>query len=282
VQISLGYGGADAGVSADSGGQVTLTGATVTVPGVGGTEVGLRATGSGSMITATDVAVSVTGSGGDAGVYAANGGSIAATGGSVSVVNGAGGRLQNGGSVTMAGTDVTASSNGGFGFLFNGGGGADTLNYSNGRIAATNASFSVQGSAADISLTNTIATANNNTLLETTSSGGAVFNAQGSTLQGVISTDASSMSTVNLTQGTVWTMTGNSNATLLANDASDIIYTPPTGDPTQLASYKTLTVTNYEGVGGAIQLNTYLGDDSAPSDRLIIDGGAGTGATNLT
>jgi Autochaperone Domain Type 1 len=156
------------------------------------------------------------------------------------------------------------------------------LNYSNGRIAATNASFSVQGSAADISLTNTIATANNNTLLETTSSGGAVFNAQGSTLQGVISTDASSMSTVNLTQGTVWTMTGNSNATLLANDASDIIYTPPTGDPTQLASYKTLTVTNYEGVGGAIQLNTYLGDDSAPSDRLIIDGGAGTGATNLT
>jgi hypothetical protein len=122
-----------------------------------------------------------------------------------------------------------ASSNGGFGFLFNGGGGADTLNYSNGRIAATNASFSVQGSAADISLTNTIATANNNTLLETTSSGGAVFNAQGSTLQGVISTDASSMSTVNLTQGTVWTMTGNSNATLLANDASDIIYPPRPG-----------------------------------------------------
>ena len=56
------------GVSAASGGQVTLTGGSVTVPGVGGGEVGLRATGAGSMITATDVAVRVTGSGGDAGV----------------------------------------------------------------------------------------------------------------------------------------------------------------------------------------------------------------------
>ena len=75
-------------------------------------------------------------------------------------------------------------------------------------------------------------------------------------------------------------MTGNSNATSVTNDASLIIYTPPAGDPTQLASYKTLAM-NYTGVGGTIQLNTFLGDDSAPSDRLVIDGGAGTGATKL-
>jgi hypothetical protein len=229
----------------------------------------------------SSVAVIDTGSGGDAGVRATTGGSIAMTGGSLSVVNGAGGLLQNGGGVTMAGTDVTASGNGGYGFLFNSGGVANTLQYTDGTITADAASFSVQGSTANISLTNATAIANNNTLLETTSSGSTAFNAQGSTLQGVITTDAASASAVNLTQGTVWTMTGNSNATSLTNDASQIVYTPPTGDPTQLASYKTLTAMNYTGVGGTIQLNTFLGDDSAPSDRLIINGGAATGATKL-
>ena len=280
VVISLGAGGDDVGVSAASGGQVTLTGGSVTVPGVGGAEVGLQATGAGSMITATDMAVSVTGGGGDAGVKATNGAGIAMTNGSVSVVNGPGGLLQSGGSVTMTGAYITASGTGGFGFLFNGGG-ASTLNYSNGTIAASSASFSVQGSTADIGLTNATAIANNNTLLETTSTGNTVFNAHASTLQGLITTQTSSTSTVNLTQATVWTMTGNSNATSFTNDASQIIYTPPTGDPTQLSSYKTLTAVNYTGMGGGIVLNTYLGDDSSPSDRLIIDGGAATGATTL-
>ena len=64
-------------------------------------------------------------------------------------------------------------------------------------------------------------------------------------------------------------------------DASSIIFSAPLGDPTQLASYKTLTAFNYTGVGGGIVLNTYLGGDGSPSDRLIIDGGAGTGATKL-
>ena len=281
VNVSLGYGGNDAGVSAASGGQVMLTGGSVTVPGVGGGEVGLRSTGSGSLITATGVDVSLTGGGGDAGVYASNGAGVVTTGGSVSVVNGAGGLLQNGGTVTMTGTGVTASGNGGYGFLFNNGGSPGALQYSNGTITASDASFSVQGSTANIGLTNAIAIVNNNTLLETDSSGSTVFNAQASTLQGVISTAVGGASTVNLTQGTVWTMTGNSNATSVTNDASLIIYTPPAGDPTQLASYKTLTAMNYTGVGGTIQLNTFLGDDSAPSDRLVIDGGAGTGATKL-
>ena len=231
VMVSLGSGGNDVGVNAGSGGQVMLTGGSVTVPGVGGGETGLQATGSGSLITATDVDVSVTGGGGDAGVKATNGASIGMTNGSVSVVNGAGGLLQNGGNVTITGADVTASGNGGFGFLFNNGGAGNTLQYSNGTIAANNASFSVQGSTADIGLTNAIATANNNTLLETNASGAAMFNAMGSTLQGVITTDATSTSAVNLTQGTVWTMTGNSNATSVTNDASQIIYTPPTGPP---------------------------------------------------
>ena len=280
VTVSLGSGGNDVGVNAGSGGQVMLTGGSVTVPGVGGGETGLQAAGSGSMITANGVDVSVTGAGGEAGVKATNGAGVAMTNGSVSVVNGAGGLLQNGGSVTMTGANVTASGNGGFGFLFNNGGAPSTLQYSTGTITATDASFSVQGSTANINLSNAVATANNNTLLETDASGVTTFNARASTLQGVISTATGGASAVNLTQGSVWTMTGNSNATSVINDAS-IVYTPPVGDPMQLASYKTLTVMNYGGTGGTIQLNTFLGDDSAPSDRLVIDGGAGTGATKL-
>ncbi|MBV9908359.1 MAG: hypothetical protein JOY52_12455, partial [Hyphomicrobiales bacterium] len=183
VIVSLGAGGNDVGVNAGSGGQVMLTGGSVTVPGLGGGETGLQASGAGSLITANGVDVSVTGAGGDAGVKATNSASITMTGGSVSVVNGAGGLLQNGGNVMMTGADVTASGNGGFGFLFNNGGAPSTLQYSNGTITASAASFSVQGSAADIGLTNTTAIANNNTLLETTAAGDTLFNAQASTLR---------------------------------------------------------------------------------------------------
>jgi len=276
-----GGGGGDTGVRADTSGAVTLNQGTVTVQGNGGGETGLLATDTGSAITANNVAVSVSGGGGNAGVSAANGASIMTTGGSVSDVNGAGGRLQNGGSVTMAGTNVTASGNGGIGFLFNGGGAANTLQYSNATITASDTSFSVQGATANINLSNTIATANNNTLLNTNSSGNTTFNAQGSTLQGVISTQSGSTSRVNLTQNTIWTMTGNSTATTVINDNSQIIYTAPTGDPTQLSSYKTLTAGNYTGVSGTIGLNTFLGTDGSPSDRLIINGGSATGNSLL-
>lgn len=42
-----------------------------------------------------------------------------------------------------------------------------------------------------------------------------------------------------------------------------------------------LTVSNYVGNGGTIALNTYLGTDNSPSDRLVIDGGTATGSTTL-
>jgi Autochaperone Domain Type 1 len=61
-------------------------------------------------------------------------------------------------------------------------------------------------------------------------------------------------------------MTGNSNLTSLTNSASTINFAPPTGDPTLLASYRTLTVGSYIGQGGLIALNTFLGGDGSPSD----------------
>ena len=67
--------------------------------------------------------------------------------------------------MTMVGTNVTASGNGGDGFVFNSGASPNTLQYSNGTIAASGASFLVQGGAtANIDLTAATATVNNGTL----------------------------------------------------------------------------------------------------------------------
>ena len=198
----------------------------------------------------------------------------------MSVTNGAGGLLQSGSTTIMNGTNVTASGTGGIGFQFNNGG-SNTLNYQGATIQASAASFSVQGAIANIDLTNTTAVANNNTLLETINGGNTIYNARNSNLQGVVTTPAGNTSALSLTQGTVWTMTGNSKATSVANDASQIIYTAPLADPSLLASYKTLTVTNYVGRGGSVALNTYLGADGSPSDRLVIDGGSASGRSGL-
>ena len=35
------------------------------------------------------------------------------------------------------------------------------------------------------------------------------------------------------------------------------------------------------GQSGVLSLNTYLGADASPSDKLVVDGGAATGATAL-
>ncbi len=101
-----------------------------------------------------------------------------------------------------------------------------------------------------------------------------------STVTGSAFTAPGSVSNVTLVDST-WIMTGNSNLTNLVNDPSLIQYTPPTGDPTLLASYKTLTVVTYLGIDGRIGLNTFLGADASPSDRLIIDGGLASGRSPL-
>ncbi|WP_232512066.1 autotransporter outer membrane beta-barrel domain-containing protein [Pseudomonas sp. W17] len=44
------------------------------------------------------------------------------------------------------------------------------------------------------------------------------------------------------------------------------------------AGFQTLTVNDYIG-NGAMVLSTYLGDDTSPSDRLVIDGGTASGRT---
>ena len=102
-----------------------------------------------------------------------------------------------------------------------------------------------------------------------------------STVIGSAFTAPGSVSNVTLLDNSTWIMTGSSNVTNLVNDPSLIEFTAPTGDPLVLASYKTLTTVNYLGIGGLIGLNTYLGNDSSPSDRLVIDGGNASGNSPL-
>ena len=90
-----------------------------------------------------------------------------------------------------------------------------------------------------------------------------------------------SVSNVTLASNSLWTMTGSSNLTNLTNDSSLIDFSAPTGDPTLLSSYKTLTAVNYIGAGGTVGLNTFLGSDPSPSDRLVIDGGVASGSSLL-
>jgi outer membrane autotransporter protein len=89
------------------------------------------------------------------------------------------------------------------------------------------------------------------------------------------------VSNLTLANNSLWKMTGSSNITNLVNDPSLILYSPPTGDPHVLASYKTLTAVNYVGQGGGIGLNTFLGGDGSPSDRLVINGGTASGTSRL-
>ncbi|MBV8794724.1 MAG: autotransporter outer membrane beta-barrel domain-containing protein, partial [Hyphomicrobiales bacterium] len=233
--------------------------------------------------------------------------------------NSPGGLLTNGGTLTINGGSVTTIGAGSDGFLFMpvpsvpftvqpGNPGVspgdptqpNTLTINNARVASAADAFHVTGVPANITVTGSTVTDNNGVLLSTQSSGATDMMVSGSQLSGAILTDMISnplqsqgtLSTANVTlQGnTTWTMTGSSNLTTLTNNASNIIFTPPTGDPTQLSSYKTLTVMmnsadpggNYTGVNGRMTLNTFLGADSSPSDRLVINGGTGTGTTALT
>jgi outer membrane autotransporter protein len=95
----------------------------------------------------------------------------------------------------------------------------------------------------------------------------------GSTVHGSALTMAGSVSDVSLTGGSLWDLTGDSNVTHVLNDASQILFSPPSG------VFKTLTVQTYHGQNGAVLgLNTFLQEDGSPSDLLVIDGGLGSPA----
>ncbi|WP_198151184.1 autotransporter outer membrane beta-barrel domain-containing protein, partial [Hyphomicrobium sulfonivorans] len=75
-----------------------------------------------------------------------------------------------------------------------------------------------------------------------------------------------------------WHVNANSNITGTLSNAGLVHFTPP---GSSAGPFKTLTTMNYIGQGGTFGINTVLGGDGSPSDRLVIDGGTGTGTSQL-
>ena len=156
----------------------------------------------------------------------------------------------------------------------------------------------MRGGTADIAVRNgTVVTAGNGTLLDLSNGSHATFTASALNLAGDIVSDASSTGNVFLANGTTltgeidpvaltvdntstWHMTGSSVLSSL-NNAGLVAFAAPTGSPTLAGSYKTLTTGSYVGNGGTIALNTFLGADASPTDRVIVSGGTASGTTGL-
>jgi outer membrane autotransporter protein len=130
------------------------------------------------------------------------------------------------------------------------------------------------------------------TVVQLNASGGSVLTgdafAQSSSIANIgLSTQARwtgaafDVTNVDVGPTSTWTVTANSNVTQQTTNGGTIQFTPPSGDPTQLASYKTLTTQTYVGNGGTLGLNTFLGTDGSPSDRLVLNGGNAAGNSFL-
>ena len=111
------------------------------------------------------------------------------------------------------------------------------------------------------------------------------FNLRGSTYgsiahvnltdQALLRGKAEYASSINIDPSSRWEITGLSDVMALNNQGVAAFSAPTAGD------FKTLTVHgNYQGTNGLFILNTQLGDDSSPTDRLIITGDS-SGGSNL-
>ncbi len=181
--------------------------------------------------------------------------------------------------VDVEATNVTVITEGsGASALFMNGGGSPTeANFTNSILESAAAPvISAVAGIENVSLTGTtVRSLSSDGQWLSVTGGTATVNASGATLIGAAVTSGGT-SNLTLANETVWDMTGNSNVTNLTNNASTIEFAPPVG-----GAFKTLTTVNYFGSGGTIGLNTFLGTDGSPSDRLIINGGTATGNSLL-
>ncbi|MDM0032243.1 autotransporter outer membrane beta-barrel domain-containing protein [Variovorax sp. J22P271] len=194
-----------------------------------------------------------------------------------------------GGTINAAGSAIRAEGPGSYG-LFSGTTSATRQNrvsIAGGSLSSTQSTaVQVAGSQLNLSLSTGVQVAGGNgTLFQVTGAGGRTGTlnlvADAATLTGAALTDAGSASNMTLQNNARWNVTGSSNVTRLVNDPSMIVFSAPRGLASLQSSYKTLTAVNYVGAGGTMSLNTYLGADGSPSDRLVIDGGTATGLTGL-
>lgn len=99
----------------------------------------------------------------------------------------------------------------------------------------------------------------------------------------VTSDDA--VNNLSLAEGSAWNMTKSSQLTHLTLDDSTLTFMPGGAkrlrQTREATSFKTLTVNgDYTGANGNIVMNTQLGDDASPTDRMIVTGNT-SGTTNV-
>jgi hypothetical protein len=241
------------GVNADgAGSRISLAAADIATAGAGATALyvsdAANSGAAGSVAASGTLNITTTNSQAVAVALQGNGASIAATGGGT--ISAAGVALQ-----FLAGVNQSAT--------------FDNFTISN---LAGDLIF-VDPSSATIDFNHTVANAGNSNLLDAVGGSVITLNANASMLTGAILTDAASTTNVALTNGSLWTVTGNSTVTNLSNNAGSIVFAPPSG-----GVYRTLTVGNYAGTGGSMTFNAALGAGSG-ADQLVISGGAATGST---
>lgn len=258
TNVAVGTAGARAhGVQAAIGGHVVFT-ATGSIATTGPAAYGLHSTGAGSRIDANSLVVSTSGDDGHASAVTA------------------GGRLYLS-DVNLQAKGVNAAAI----FLSSSAGETNIANLTRTTLASESASsISVNAGNANIDLVSSQALINSGSWLSLGPGAIAHLSVVDSHLRGSAVTPSTSASSVALSNSR-WDMAESSTVSELVNNASAIQFAAPTGDTARSSSYKTLTVNHYSGLGGAIGLNTYLGGDGSPSDRVVIAGGQAAGQTTL-
>jgi len=274
---------------------LAANGTTVTTTGAGAHAI---VAGSGASAWLSGAKVSTAGAAAD-GLVAQNGGRIGDTGSSIASAAGSGANVDGGGVLALTGTTLKGATAGVLSTDTLATGATSAVRVDGGSVASVaGPAFAARSGTVDIAVRNgTVVTAGNGTLLDLANGSTATFNASAVNLSGDIISDASSTGNVLLANGTTltgkidpvaltvdgtstWRMTGNSVLSSL-NNAGLVAFAAPSGAPTAAGSYRTLTTGSYVGYGGTISLNTYLGADASPTDRLIVNGGTASGTTGL-
>ncbi|MCI3971525.1 autotransporter outer membrane beta-barrel domain-containing protein [Burkholderia contaminans] len=280
-----------------SGADSTLAANGTTVATTGAGSAAIVTTG-GATALLSGAKITTSGATSD-GLVAQNGGRIGDTGSTIASAAANGATADSGGVLALTGTTLKGATAGVLTSDTLANGATSSVLVDGGSVASvTGPAFAVRGGTADIAVRNgTVVTAGNGTLLDLSNGSRATFTASAVNLAGDIVSDASSTGNVFLANGTTltgkidpvaltvdntstWRMTGSSVLSSL-NNAGLVAFAAPTGSPTLAGSYKTLTTGSYVGNGGTIALNTFLGADASPTDRVIVNGGAASGTTGL-
>ena len=267
-----------------SGASVTANGGIFTTSGAGAPGAYAFANG---LVTLAGTSITTTGPG-SPGLVAGNGGVLRDTNSTVVSQSGDGAEVDNGSTLILNGTKLTGQNNG---IVVTDSGGTGLVN-----IVSLNGANLTSRNFDGIVVTDALANitvANNSTILpgsgilvNATGASNVTLTVDSSSLTGALIAggtsiaDATFQNASHLT-GTItnwrnlsvdttssWSVTGDSVLTGTVSNAGLIAFTSPSG-----SNFKTLTVGSYVGTGGTLGLNTFLGADGSPSDKLVINGG---------